>query len=58
MGDSVYYLRSVSGAWQLVRLTGSELTVLHMFAAGAAVSGLGYYDGRQVINMDDKESAN
>ena len=26
VGDSVYYLRSVSGAWQLVRLTGSETT--------------------------------
>ncbi|MBO4367647.1 MAG: YARHG domain-containing protein [Clostridia bacterium] len=45
VGSNVYYLRSVNGYWQLVCRTGSILSILHVFAAGADVSGLGYCDG-------------
>ena len=49
VGNSVYYLRSVSSVWQLVCLTGSELNVVTVFAPGAVVSGLGYYDGKLYV---------
>jgi len=49
VGSSVYYLRSVSGVWQLVCLKGAELSVVTVFAPGAAVSGLGYYDGKLYV---------
>ncbi|MBQ3222216.1 MAG: YARHG domain-containing protein [Clostridia bacterium] len=49
VGESVYYLRSVSGVWQLVCLNGAGLSVLNVFAPGAEVSGLGYYDGKLYV---------
>ncbi|MDO4740282.1 MAG: YARHG domain-containing protein [Eubacteriales bacterium] len=49
VGDAVYYLRSVSGVWQLVCLNASNLSVINVFAPGANVQGLGYYDGKLYV---------
>lgn len=44
--EKVYYLRSVSGALQLVCRTADSLNVMHVYADGSTVSNLGYYDGK------------
>lgn len=53
VGDRVYYLRSVSGSWQLVCRTATELSVLHVFTSGALVNSLGYYDGTLYVVSND-----
>jgi len=53
-GANAYYVRLVNGSWQLVRRSGANVTVLQVFAAGATVSGLGYYDGVLYIIVDHR----